>query len=124
MNKEQENSKPVGNSPFQPGDRVICVDINWAYRPLPGEIMPLMCGIYTVRHVRPNAERNDGQMTILLEEIVNRPQWFNTTLLGRVFTEFGFYCWHFRKLGEDELLMDAGADELVKELLEGLKQLV
>ena len=71
---------------MKPGDKVMCVDVNWV-PPLLSKRKPVLGGVYVVRKVL--IVRN----SLLIEGLVN-------PCPGRPGVEHAFLQWHFRKLDD------------------------
>ena len=71
---------------MQPGDKVMCVDVNWVNPWWGGKERPVLGGVYTIRHIE------ETERALLLREIAN-PHFFGGG-------EYGFYQSHFRKLDD------------------------
>ena len=77
---------------MKPGDKVMCVDVNWEHvGEWSGLYHPGLGLIYTIKRAYRDRE-DDGRPTVTLVEITN-PLW-------RDGEESGFYQFHFRKLDD------------------------
>lgn len=59
---------------FRVGQKVVCVE-NQFEDPYPGDIVPVRGEVYTIRALEPGCE-NPSETYVLLEEIVNPPNYF------------------------------------------------
>lgn len=85
------------------GQRVVCVDDNWAVPAKTNQTFPIKSEVYTIRDVVTHR----GEVALRFVEILNP-----LVLCDDIYDKKTFYAWHFRPLTDTKKSTETGMDIL------------